>query len=995
MRRPNLTRTGIFFWLIILAGLVLNTPQAPAKPVSESPGDLIITELMAANRTGLTDEDGDYADWVEIYNRGRQAVNLAGWSLTDDPHEPAKWTFPDITLGSYDYLLIFASGKDRKPTQPGRELHTNFKLNHRHEFLGLYNIFQAQFMDVVGPPGQTQPETALTAAFPQQVDDVSYGRPGSEADGSAGTLAYGYLTTPTPGQANVETLRWADLVAPVEFSRAHGFYDAPFSLELSSPTPGATIRYTTDGSEPTATHGTVYTAPLTISSTTPVRAGAFKPNFRPSAVETRTYIFLASVLAQPAEPVGFPQIWGGYQGAPVMADYEMDPNVVDDPRYAPALSEALTSIPTLAIVTDQSSFHDLYANPGRRGRAWERPASIELIEPEGKPGFQINAGLRIQGGLGRSESIPKHSFRLFFRREYGAAKLNYPLFPGSLVEEFETLTLRSGVNRSYAGYQEREDDLRLTTYTRDEWYRSSQIAMSGVGAHGTFVQLYLNGLYWGLYNIVERPDAAFMASYFGGEETDWETITHAESLNTSSERFKTLYQLAQAGHLERPEQYATMESYLDIPQFIDYLILNWYVGNLDWGFNNWYAGVRPSSGPVRYFAWDGERTWYTGAEIFMDQEEYLDRPNMITPLFEALLANPDFKIELADRLYRHLFNDGPLTDTNARTRWLNLCSQIEPAIIAESARWGDSRFDPPLTQADWFAARDDVLAQMEGNVTRLVGLAREAGYYPDFDPPVFNQRGGRVAAGFQLTMSLPASSTQGTIYYTTDGSDPRVPVTGAVASTANRYDAPLTLTTTTLIKARVLKGDTWSALNEARFQMDETAGHVQITEIMYNPPGGDDYEFIELKNTGEGEVNLAGMSFEGIRFTFPAHAASLPPGEFMVLVRNPAAFARRYPGVAIAGVYEGQLSNKGEKIALTDAQGQTILSLEYDDEAGWPLSPDGWGDSLVRVGLNQAPGDPRAWQASSNRYGSPGADDSILGYISGPARDISNRFTQN
>jgi len=965
----NSTRTHIIFRTILLAGLLLSLPAAWAtSTISQSPGDLIINEVVAANQTGLTDEDGDTSDWIEIYNRGNQPVNLSGWSLTDDPAQPEKWTFPARTLGSQAYLLVFASGKDRQPTPPNSALHTNFKLKQQGEFLGLYNIFLHRFVDVVSP----QPEAEKNGKFPEQFDDIAYGR----YLNSDHALRYGYFADPTPGQPNDETSLWVDLVAPVEFSVKRGFYEAPFTLTLITSTPGATIRYTTDGSEPDETHGTVYTTPIPIETTTLLRAAAFKPDFRPSLVDTQTYIFFDQMLTQSSHPPSFPRTWGGYQGAPVIADYEMDPDVVNDLRYHSVIKEALQSIPTLSVVTDIQSFHDLCANPRRRGQAWERPVSVELIDPQHhQPDFQINAGLRMHGELGRSEDIPKHPFRLVFRSEYGAAKLKNSLFPDFPVEEFDTLVLRSGVNRSYAGFPKWPEDLKLTTYTRDEWLRTSQLAVSGYGAPGLFVHLYLNGLYWGLYNVVERPDETFMSTYFGGAEEDWQIIDHDTTLTNSSERFKALHQLAQAGHLEDPEKYATIQSYLDIPHFIDYLIVNWYSGNLDWGFNNWFASVQNSAGQVRYFVWDGERTWFDGAEIYMDFDEYEGQPNLVKPLFEALLKNPDFRLELADRLYKHLFNDGPLTNANSQARWQSINQKIERAIIGESARWGDARFETPLTQDDWFKARDDVLAQMDGNAAKLIALSREAGYYPKIDPPVFSQQGDQIAPGFTLTMTGPAPG-QGAILYTTDGSDPRQPVTGAIAPTATIYRAPLVLAGTTHLKARVFRGGVWSALNEATFKIAAQTSKMAITEIMYNPVGGNDYEFIELKNVGEKEVKLAGMYFAGgITYTFPPGAAPLAPGAYVVLARNPTAFVERYPDVVVSDVYDGKLANQGEEITLHDATGEALVSLNYDDENGWPLSPDGRGDSLVIVNPEGDPDDPQNWRASANPNGSPGVDE--------------------
>jgi hypothetical protein len=205
-------------------------------------------------------------------------------------------------------------------------------------------------------------------------------------------------------------------------------------------------------------------------------------------------------------------------------------------------------------------------------------------------------------------------------------------------------------------------------------------------------------------------------------------------------------------------------------------------------------------------------------------------------------------------------------------------------------------------------------------------------------------------------------------------------VTGAIAPTANIYRTPLVLTSATHLRARIFRGGVWSALNEASFTTEaEGSSRLQITEIMYNPVGGDDYEFIELKNIGPIELDPSRLAFdEGIRFTFPPNSPSLAPNQLIVLVRNPAAFAQRYPGVRVDGVYEGQLSNKGEAIRLRDAQGTVMISLEYDDENDWPVSTDGQGDSLVIVDTAQDPNNPANWRASTHPNGSPGVDDRML-----------------
>jgi hypothetical protein len=264
---------------------------------------------------------------------------------------------------------------------------------------------------------------------------------------------------------------------------------------------------------------------------------------------------------------------------------------------------------------------------------------------------------------------------------------------------------------------------------------------------------------------------------------------------------------------------------------------------------------------------------------------------------------------------------------------------------------------------------------MEGNAAKLVMLAREAGYYPDTDPPVFSQNGGLVEAGSPLTMTLPGSDCDACrIYYTTDGSDPRMPVTGTVSPTAVAYQEPLTLTAATQIKSRVLRSGEWSALHQAVFSVVKQDNRLRLTEIMYNPAGGDDYEFIELQNTGGGELDLIGFSMEdGVRFTFPFDTRPLQPGEFAVLVRNPQAFTERYPDVPFTGVYDGSLSNKGELLTLIDDNGEILIEVRYDDEGSWPISADGRGDSLNLINETGNPSEPENWRASTHLHGSPGA----------------------
>jgi len=955
------------FWVTLLACFLLSGIKIS---VSANPGnsDIIINEFVASNGSGLTDEDGDHSDWLEIYNRSNQTVNLAGWALTNDPNQPGKWLFPDMNLGSQEYLVIFASGKNRQAIQPGTALHTNFKLSKEGSFLGLYNILETRFMDQLSPQ------------FPRQFKDMAYGRQGPE-------LAFGFLSRPTPGSANEPAQFWGEAVAPVEFSAQRGYYSAPFQVTLTTATPGATIYYTTNGRQPTAETGTPYTEPVSINATTTLQAVALKAESLPAAVTTQTYIFLDDVLAQPATPAGFPPSWdtrladtqGQMSVSPIAVDYAMDPQVVNNQSQNNTLIESLSTIPALSLVMDLSSLTDLHTPADD---TVERPVSIELITPGGNtPGIQVNAGIRPYGAA----TTPKQSFRLLFKGEYGPTKLEYPVFANSPVSSFDSLLLLAGEGDNFAG-----PNNAAATYTRNAWLRESQREMSTLGAHNQFVHLYINGLYWGLYNLAERPDATFMASYLGDEKENWFVANQTGPVGNSDTpgRVDDLFALIDlAGRVGGSQDllsqtYAEIAASIDRQQFSDYLILHWYAGLESWDEANGFIGIHRQDIEGRggqYIVGDTTQIFTgNGPNLALGPADTLTQT-----LFDTLLENPDFQMMLADRLYLHLFNDGTLTDANAIARWQTLEQAIDPAIVAESARWGDARQQTTVSREDWREASNRVLNQLEGNAARLISMAREAGYYPRFDPPQFSLNGGLVEAGAAVEISLPAPCKDCTIYYTTDGSDPRLPVTGDPFPTAKKYsNTPVTLTSSTQLKARLFDpsangaGQRWSALHQATFNVVKQDNKLRMTELMYNPTGGDDYEFIELKNVGSSPVALANLAIDdGIRFTFPASTPPLAPNQFVILASNPVFFAERYPNVTVIGAYEGHLSNKGERVVLLSPSGETLLEFAYNDEYGWPLSPDGRGDSLTLVDESGDPNNPKSWRASSTLYGSPGADD--------------------
>ena len=791
-------------FMLVLAVLALAAllTKAGSKHNATAETSIVLSEFCAQNGNGIRDEDGEHSDWIELYNPGASVVNLKGWYLTDSFYALKKWRFPSFKLGPRQYGLVFASGKNR--SREAAELHTNFKLNDRGEYLAL-----------VRPDGMTVAQDFFPK-YPPQRKDVSYGLPLAAvqpaADFKAGAHSQRFFPHPTPGAANGDGL--LGLVSAIQFSRASGFADASFQLNLSAEPPGTTIYYTTNGSTASATNGTRFTRAIPINTTSVIRAVAVRPQFASSDLASRTFIFLSDVIRQTGED--FPASWGVRSNAVLSGHYTMSPEIVNDPAYHQRLLKGLRSIPTVSIVTDRSNLFDpetgIYTHPMTNGVAWERPASVEMIEPELGSAFRINCGVRVQGGWNRRpEESPKHSLRLLFKKDYGPSKLRFPLFGNDGAVEFETLILRGGNNNSWLHWN--FEERRRAEYARDQWMRETFHAMGYPSARGRFVHVYLNGLYWGMYNLCERPSAPFVAANEGGSRKDYDSRKAEKILSGDKTIWNEMMALANSG-LRDNAHYERFQMYVDLPELTDYLILNFYGANADWDHSsNWYAARRRTpDGKFQFFVWDGERT----LEGINDNSMDFDDDECPPRLFHKLSENTEYRIFFADRVQRLLFNGGPLTAEPAARRYQALAQVLNDPLVAECARWGNYRRDiHQYSVGPYEFYKPDIYYRPEINrlLTQyfpqrpgaIVQLFRARGMYPRLDAPTGESRAGLLAL----------SSREGTIYYTISGADPRLPG-GEVSPDAIRYSQPVSVTAGQRFKARASvespKVREWSAL---------------------------------------------------------------------------------------------------------------------------------------------------------------------------------------
>ncbi len=626
-----------------------------------------------------------------------------------------------------------------------------------------------------------------------------------------------FMDPPTPGSPNITG--FSGFVSTVTCTPPRGLYSSAQSITITCATPGATIAYTNDGSDPSPTNGTQIPAssPLTppsftlpVTSTRTIRTMAYLPSssLREAKAESHSYILLPQVLVQPNNPPGFPSSWLGRT-----ADYGMDPNVVNQTLPGYSVTDSLLSLPTISVNGPIASLFSttaplgIYYDTSQRGLAGERKVSIEWINPDGSPGWHANAGIRPHGNSSRGHSFtPKHPLRLNFRSEYGDSKLRQNLYQGG-VTSFDQLLLRGCSTDSMPvvdgnisdGEQRWNND--KATYIRDQYIRDLLNELGHPNCRGLYAHLYLNGLYWGLYNLAERPTAEWFSATFGGQKEEWDVLKDFQEVNdgdaaawnamTAIINDTALTDTARCQKLlgNNPDgtRNPAFPIYLHWPSFRDYMIVHIAAGAEDWPDHNYWVGRRrgPESEGFRFVAWDQEisndsltRLSGRGSNAPFESvgDPAADSGFTFGPakIYDKFRRAEPFKSLFRDRTHQLLNNGGALTPQAQRTRWNAIQQTIDKAIVAESARWGDANGEgAKKRETTWLNNMAYMNTPVTGYWDAILPIAIQrftnVSLYPLTAQPTFSQNGGFVPTGFQLFLSHPQSS----IHYTTDGTDPK------------------------------------------------------------------------------------------------------------------------------------------------------------------------------------------------------------------------------
>lgn len=547
--------------------------------------------MMSSNSEIIADNDGDFNDWVELYNNSDSPISLQGYGFTDNPSQPFKWIFPDITLAPNAHLIIWCSDKNR--TNPALPLHTNWKIGAEGEDI------------LLSYPDGTSAYLLPAASFPA---NFSYGH-SHDANGN-----FVYFSTPTPGSPNQFETGFSEILDPPSFSVPSGFYNSGFPLTLSTHISGATIIYTTDGSEPDENNlaGKTYQ----FKNVYPENPGDPTGEMLSKTIRSQTYSSPLNVIDRSVLPNSIAQISTSFHAnayyfpaAPVLKGTVIRAKVIKDGAMSsPAITSnyfisqagpGTFSLPVVAISVDNDDYFDYEdginvagkdfddwrienpteiphgatpANYVRSGSSWEKKGNFSFFENDLSVMNQ-DIGIRIHGG--QSRQAPNRSFRIYGRSEYGTGTFNHSIFPTSNDNSFKRLIFRNSGGDTYSSMFR---DAFIQTLVRHLNFETQDYQPSVV---------FLNAEYWGIFNIRERFDTKYFERVYNVDEDDLDYL-EANSIvdEGDASHYNSMLDFIENNSLSDQANYTHVNTMMDVDNFIDHFITNIYIANTDWPHNN-------------------------------------------------------------------------------------------------------------------------------------------------------------------------------------------------------------------------------------------------------------------------------------------------------------------------------------------------------------------------------------------------------------------------
>ncbi len=968
-----------------------------------------LSEFMASNTRTLKDETGQYVDWIELHNPSDASVDLRDWSLTDDAKDLRKWRFPSTHLPPRGFLVVFASGSDRRV--PGTRLHTGFQLSANGEYLAL-----------VRPDGVTI-ASEWKPGYPVQVPDVSFGIVQTPAGTGWDTgPANVYFIKPTPGTPN----------------------------EGGTAVPGPVIE------------GLGHTPKVPKDSDSLTVTTRIRRSFQPVSTVTLWYRILFANEAQ-VEMVddgahGDGGAGDGVYGAILPADLAAPGQLI---RYRVVATDTAgnasrwplftsptatpeyqgTVVEPLDATTRLPVFH-LFVAPGQVSRIdTESGGRISLFH-DGE--LYDNVYMELRGNT--SAGLAKKSHRLEFNRGH---EFRHP-GPGGPVRK--SALLAEYLDPSYLRQN-------LCFWLLDQIGVPSPFHYPvRVQMNGNFYQLAFHNDVIGQEQIDRMgydPRGALYKAV-GTVTPDFYSTGVFQKLEPDGDASRTDYlQLANGIHESKSEavRRATVFDLLDVPQVINHLAgTRWCAENDDvWANMSLYRDTF-GDGLWRNIPFDMNASWgqlYGGSnplEATVDSSKShplyggSSTGNPFNRLYDVIVRLPETRQMLLRRqrtlLDRFIQPPGtPFAERSIEQRIIAMTNLIGPEALLDRSKWGAAPWAPGtsfhVAVSDLFnqfiepRRRHWAVTHCVTNTAKPIGIGNNnnAGIpisQPpdavlevvdlDFNPSSGNQLHEYLAltnrnevaldiSGWRLSGGVEFQFRPGTVVparrsilvspdvrqFRSRGTAPRG---GQGVFVVGPYSGQLSARGETL----TLKDDTGRTVSTHTYVGAPSPAQrfLRISELQFHPGApanaafpDEDYEFIEFTNLSPSEaLDLRGIQITGaVDFQFgTGPITSLAPGGRMVIVANPTAFESRYgPGLPVAGAYLGRLDNGGERIRVLDPVGEEILDFRYAD---WFPEADGGGSSMEVVNVEGEPdgwGDKAQWRSSSTRDGTPGR--SVAGSI--------------
>jgi hypothetical protein len=722
---------------------------------------LIITEVCYDNRNGVGFTTPDYRhsyDWVEVYNPTSSPIPLEDIYLSDNPSVPLRYSLsgPNADLAPGESLVIYCMGADS--TLPPFLSQAPFRLADAGEAVLLSDL-SGNLIDSFPAPGHPD-----WIGFPTHpLEDISFGRTGVN-----GQPAFRFFTLPSPGRqsgdpgyagvcAEPEIFN-AAAVPPASDALPGGFLDAPVlagvrdgihrdhangGAVILDPGTGLPLRdtgshfvYTLNGAEPSA-DSNPYTGPITITRGTVLRVSALRPDCLPSASVTRTFIHPADVLSQTRLP-GLLNTGERWHADPAVVSARFAPGTDTDgiapPAFAaydvePGILAALRSVPSVAITLPWGEIDTMFFGSNSK---IDYPASFEWIDPFQPSAYdQENCSVQISGEGSALSANKKKRFDIIFRKRLsrygrprwqGPATTNAPLestvFPGSPVHTFDRLLLRNPYTESFG--KNSPADFR---YFSDSYLKETQRAVGGFNVRRRWVHAYLNGYYWGIYDLAEHVDPDFFRSHIlagslprADQNPNTTAYNDIHIINfgidppardeEAADHFSNVLAAAgvAAANPDDAAKWSALTALVDIEDYVGFIITHATVGEVDFDFHEWRGWIHPDDNRMRFILWDGDNAWLypNPVEKYMRFNSSVDI-NFATKLHQILHrwndseaapvyeTHPSYRTVFGNVLKSLTDPEGALSQSNLNARFDESALEVRSLLSCEAMRWGDSQ----------------------------------------------------------------------------------------------------------------------------------------------------------------------------------------------------------------------------------------------------------------------------------------------------------------